>query len=158
MSGRPSAQAGQLPNPAVQRRTSGGGVAVPGRSTDLPSLPASPAMYDESKRGRSVQRSEHEELIQAHRAWMETAEAKAVYRLRGQTIEIVFADVKEHRGLRRFSGHGLARVRTEFALEILLHNLLVLHRFLSQRQNTEAMPYTITLGVKSHEITNLPSP
>jgi len=38
---------------------------------------------------------------------METAEAKAVYRLRGQTIEIGFADVKEHRGLRRFSGHGL---------------------------------------------------
>jgi len=91
------------------------------------------------KGGRSVQRSEHEELIQAHRAWMETAEAKAVYRLRGQTIEIVFADVKEHRGLRRFSGHGLARVRTEFALEVLLHNLLVLHRFLSQRRNGEAM-------------------
>jgi Transposase DDE domain len=73
---------------------------------------------------------------------METAEAKTVYRLRGQTIEIVFADVKEHRGLRRFSGHGLARVRTEFALEVLLHNLLVLHRFLSQRRNVEAMHHT----------------
>ena len=92
--------------------------------------------------GRSVQRSEHEELIQAHRVWMETAEAKAVYRLRGQTIEIVFADVKEHRGLRHFSGHGLARVCTEFALEVLLHNLLVLHRFLSQRRNAEAMHHT----------------
>jgi hypothetical protein len=90
------------------------------------------------KSGRSVQRSEHEDLIQAHRAWMETAEAKRVYRLRGQTIEIVFADVKEHRGLRRFSGHGLARVRTEFALEVLLHNLLVVHRSLKQRQNVEA--------------------
>jgi hypothetical protein len=86
-----------------------------------------------------VQRSEHEELIQAHRPWMETAEAKAVYRLRGQTIEMVFADVKEHRGLRRFSGHGLVRVRTEFALEVLLHNLLVLHRFLSRRHHMEAM-------------------
>jgi len=89
-----------------------------------------------------VQRSEHEELIQAHWAWMETAEAKAVYRLRGQTIEIVFADVKEHRGWRRFSGHGLARVRTEFALEVLLHHLLVLHRFLRQRRNVESMHYT----------------
>jgi hypothetical protein len=89
------------------------------------------------KNGRSVQRSEHEDLIIAHRAWMETAEAKAVYRLRGQTIEIVFADVKEHRGLRRFSGHGLTRVRTEFALEVLLHNLLVVHRSLRQRRNEE---------------------
>jgi len=90
-----------------------------------------------------VQRSEHEELIQAHRAWMETAEAKAVYRLRGQTIEIVFADVKEHRGLRGFSGRGLARVRTELALDVLLHNLLVLHRFLSQRRNAEALDHTV---------------
>jgi len=73
---------------------------------------------------------------------METAEAKTVYRLRGQTIEIVFADVKEHRGLRRFSGHGLVRVRTEFALEVLLHNLLVLYRFLRQRRHVEAMHHT----------------
>jgi len=91
------------------------------------------------KGGRSIQRSEHEDLIIAHRAWMETAEAKAVYRLRGQTIEIVFADVKEHRGLRRFSGHGLTRVRTEFALEVLLHNLLVVHRSLKQKSNGEAV-------------------
>lgn len=46
---------------------------------------------------------------------METEAAKTVYRLRKQTIELVFADCKEHRGLRRFSGHGLARVRTALA-------------------------------------------
>ena len=91
------------------------------------------------KGGRSVQRSEHEDLITAHRAWMETAEAKAMYRLRGQTIEIVFADVKEHRGLRRFSGHGLERVRTEFALEVLIHNLLIVQRSLKQRSTVEAV-------------------
>ena len=90
------------------------------------------------KSGRSVQRSEHDDLIAAHRAWMETAQAKSVYRLRGQTIEIVFADVKEHRGLRRFSGHGLARVRAEFALDVLLHNLLVVHRALSPKADEEA--------------------
>jgi hypothetical protein len=59
--------------------------------------------------------------------------------LRGQTIELVFADVKEHRGLRRFSGHGLTRVRTEFALEVLLHNLLVVQRSLKQKLNGEAV-------------------
>ena len=91
------------------------------------------------KSGRSVQRSEHDDLIAAHRAWMETTQAKSVYRLRGQTIEIVFADVKEHRGLRRFSGHGLARVQAEFALDVLLHNLLVAHRALSQQAGGEAI-------------------
>lgn len=87
------------------------------------------------KGGRSIRRSEHEDVIIAHQAWMETQEAKAVYRLRGQTIEIVVADLKEHRGFRRFSGHGLTRARTELALEVLVHNLLVLHRFVHQKQN-----------------------
>ena len=89
------------------------------------------------KGGRSIRRSEHEDVIIAHQAWMETASAKAVYRLRGQTIELVFADLKEHRGLRRFSGRGLAHVRTELALEVLVHNLLVLHRFSSRKQNAK---------------------
>src|SRR5438270_115006 len=90
-----------------------------------------------SHKGRSLRRSEHEEVIVAHRAWMETTEAKRVYRLRGQTIEIVFADFKEHRGLRRFSSRGLVRVRTELALEGLVHNLLVVHRSSSQKQNAK---------------------
>ena len=95
------------------------------------------------KGGRSIRRSEHEDLIVAHQAWMETEEAQAVYRLRGQTIEIVFADLKEHRGLRRFSGRGLVCVRAEVALEVLLHNMLALHRFSGQKQNareTHAKP------------------
>ena len=65
-----------------------------------------------------------------------------VYRLRGQTIEIVFADFKEHRGLRRFSSRGLARVRTELALEVLVHNLLVFHRPSSQKQNAKEINST----------------
>ena len=70
---------------------------------------------------------------------METEAAKTVYRLRKQTIELVFADFKEHRGLRRFSGHGLTRVRTALALEVLGHNLLVLHRCLRQKCNARKM-------------------
>jgi transposase len=100
--------------------------------------PLKPQCTTSQKVGRSIRRSEHEDLIVAHQAWMETEEAKAVYRLRGQTIEIVFADLKEHRGLRRFSSRGLARVRTEVASEVLLHNLLAWHRFAGQKQNTKA--------------------
>lgn len=99
--------------------------------------PLRPQCTTSHKVGRSIRRSEHEALILAHQAWMETASAKAVYRLRKQTIELVFADLKEHRGLRRFSGHGLGRVRTELALEVLVHNLLVLHRCLRQKHNEQ---------------------
>jgi len=97
--------------------------------------PLRPQRTTSQKGGRSLRRSEHEDVIIAHQAWMETQEAKAVYRLRGQTIELMFADLKEHRGLRRFSGHGLTRTRTELALEVLVHNLLVLHRFSHRKQN-----------------------
>jgi transposase len=128
------------------RRCSGGREVVEwqyrGETQTCQACPLRQPCTTSQKGGRSVQRSEHEELIQAHRTWMETDEAKAVYRLRGQTIELVFADVKEHRGLRRFSGHGLVRVHTAFALEVLLHNLLVLHRFFRQRRNAEAMHHT----------------
>src|SRR5262249_57060779 len=89
--------------------------------------PLRPQCTTSHKVGRSLRRSEHEELILAHQAWMETASAKAVYRLRKQTIELVFADLKEHRGLRRVLGPGQVRRHSGFALEGLGHNLLELH-------------------------------
>ncbi|MBV8558518.1 MAG: IS1182 family transposase [Planctomycetaceae bacterium] len=77
------------------------------------------------RNGRTIKRNEHEDLIVAQQAKMQTSEAKAIYRQRGQTIELRFADTKAHRGLRRFSGRGLTRVRIEAGLLVLSHNLLV---------------------------------
>jgi hypothetical protein len=51
-------------------------------------------------RGRSVKRSAHEELINAHKARMQTEETKALYKLRRQTVELAFADAKQHRNQR----------------------------------------------------------
>jgi len=78
-----------------------------------------------SANGRTIQRNEHEDLIAAHRAKMQTPEAKAIYRKRCQTVELRFADAKEHRGLRRFRGRGLEHARIEVGLCVLGHNLLV---------------------------------
>ncbi len=87
------------------------------------------------KAGRSLRRSEYEDLIDAHRARMATDEAKQLYRLRGRSIEIVFADFKEHRNLRRFSGRGLQRARGEVAGLVLCHNLLLLLKSRQAREN-----------------------
>ena len=84
-----------------------------------------------------MRRSDHAERIVVPRAWREPAAAKRVYRFRGQTIASVFADGKEHRGVRRFASRGLVRVRTELALEMCMHNLLVLHRSSSQKQHAK---------------------
>jgi transposase len=87
-------------------------------------------------KGRTIKRNEHEELIEAHRAKMETPEAKAIYRQRCRTVELRFADTKEHRDLRRFSGRGLERARIEAGLCVLAHNLLAV-RAASRRKAAE---------------------
>ncbi len=91
-------------------------------------------------RGRAVKRSEHEDLIVAHRARMETEEAKAIYRLRKQTVELGYADLKENRGMRRFSGRGLTRARIEAGLNELARNLLLVERELRTRGIQDRIP------------------
>ena len=54
--------------------------------------------------------------------------AAKVYRLRKQTIEPVFGQIKEARGFRRFLLRGLKAVSAEWRLIALTHNLLKLFR------------------------------
>src|SRR5262249_5750480 len=80
------------------------------------------------EKGRTVTRNEHEELLEALRARMATPEAKALYRLRRQSVELVNADWKAHRRLRRLSGRGRRRAETQVGLCVLAHNLLTLQK------------------------------
>lgn len=75
-------------------------------------------------KGRSVSRMENEELLDALRARMATDEAKRLYKLRSRTVELNYADLKEHRGLRRFHGRGVRRTKAEAGVLVLAHNLL----------------------------------
>jgi hypothetical protein len=77
------------------------------------------------KKGLAVSRLEHEDLVDALRARMETAEAKELYRLRRQTIELRYGDLKQHRHLRRFSHYGPRRARAQIGAAVLAYNLLI---------------------------------
>jgi hypothetical protein len=88
-------------------------------------------------RGRAVKRSEHEALVEVHKVRMATPEAKSLYRLRGQTVELGFADFKEHRSMRQFSGRGTWRAQRQVGLTVLVHNLLVVHRAIPPPKNTK---------------------
>lgn len=102
---------------------------------DCCACPLSSRCTTNPKRGRAVKRSEHEDLVEAHRAWMATDEAKALYKKRKQTVELGFADVKEHRGLRRFPRRGLERARTHVGLLVLVHNLLTYSEAIAAKQH-----------------------
>jgi len=76
--------------------------------------------------GRSVSRLEHEDLVDELRARMQTPAAKELYKLRRQTIELRYADLKEHRRLRRFHHYGVRRARAQIGASVLAYNLIVL--------------------------------
>jgi transposase len=57
-----------------------------------------------------------------------TKAGKAVYSRRKVIVEPVFGQIKEARGLRRFLLRGLQKVRGEWSLITLTHNILKLHR------------------------------
>jgi transposase len=69
----------------------------------------------------------------AMRARLGAEAGRRAYALRKQTVEPVFGQVKERRGLRRFLLRGLAKVRAEWTLWCLTHNLLKLVRALRRR-------------------------
>jgi hypothetical protein len=79
-------------------------------------------------KGRIVKRLEGEEIIEAHKEYMKTDEAKATNRLRGSVIERCFGDAKRHRDLRCLHGRGLKRAKAEIGLVVLVQTALTLAR------------------------------
>ncbi len=98
--------------------------ACPRREACTPSL----------QQGRSISRLEHQDLVDELRARMETPQAKELYKLRRQTIELRYADLKEHRHLRRFHHYGARRARAQIGAAVLAYNLMVLWKNLRTRQ------------------------
>jgi hypothetical protein len=85
-----------------------------------------------SRSGRQLRRSEHEDLIVAHRLKMATPAAKAILKTRGQVAERGFADLKEHRQLRRHTGRTPTRAKSDIASAVLIHNLILVHRHIAK--------------------------
>ena len=89
---------------------------------------------------------EHEDLLDALRDRMATEEAKRLYKLRSRTVELTYADVKEHRGLRRFHCRGLPRAREELGALVLAHNLRhveAYRRAVRDRPSTTEVPHIL---------------
>mgnify|MGYP001636579096 FL=1 len=58
---------------------------------------------------------------------MQTKAGKAVYAARKYVVEPVFGQIKQARGFRQFVLRGIRKIRGEWALVCLTHNLLRLH-------------------------------
>jgi hypothetical protein len=77
---------------------------------------------------RTIKRLEGQELLDAQRRKMAEPDVQARYRLRGETVELTYAECKGNRHLTRFHGRGPERARTETGLMVVAQNLLRLDR------------------------------
>jgi len=88
---------------------------------------------DRSKPGEALKKTAPKSATaQQMREKLQGPEEAATYRLRKQTIEPVFGQIKESRGFRRFRLRGLPGVQGEWKLICLTHNLLKLARHWQQ--------------------------
>jgi transposase len=66
--------------------------------------------------------------VEAMRGRLKRAGRRSRYRLRKQTVEPVFGQIKEARGFRQFLMRGIDKVRGEWALLCTVHNILKLQK------------------------------
>lgn len=90
-----------------------------------------------STKGRSLRRDPNQDSIDNLKERMETPEAKLLYSLRGQTVERIYGDFKEHRGARRFRGRGIGRARVQYGLTVLGHNIRIALRLLKVKNEEQ---------------------
>ena len=59
---------------------------------------------------------------------LQTERGRELYKLRGQTVEPVFGQIKDARGIDKFMRRGIEACRSEWSLICATHNLLKLWR------------------------------
>ena len=103
---------------------------------DAPQLLIPPAKHGRQGKPRkdgNPSASRSDGLRAAMTAKLASADGKALYALRRQTIEPVFGQIKDVRGARRFLRRGLAACEAEWKLLCGTHNLLKLWRHTRSR-------------------------
>jgi transposase len=107
---------------------------------DCQACPRQQQCTSNPQKGRTVRRYEGEDALERVRQRMAEPASQQVYKLRSRSVELGYADLKEHRGLRKFHSFGLPRARAQAGLVILASNGLTIRRTLQRRECTEPHP------------------
>ena len=107
---------------------------------DCQECPRQKGCTSNPKKGRVVKRYQGEEALERLRRRMEEPASKAEYRQRCRSVELGYADIKEHRGLRLFRCFGIKRARTQAGLVILASNGLKVMAALRRRHDEKPGP------------------
>jgi len=85
------------------------------------------------KNYRTITATPNDKVFNQIKARLQTPDGKAAYKLRKQTVELAFADIKQNRKLREFKLRGLPKVKTEFNLSCIAHNLVKINNLLKKK-------------------------
>ena len=89
----------------------------------------------DKRHGRNLEVGPEDQVLRAHRRWMDSQEARAIYRKRNWLVEPVFGIIKDQQRARRFLLRGLANVRGEWLLVAAAFNLRSLWRIWAQARS-----------------------
>jgi transposase len=132
--------AGELLRPTKGRFTNTSGrveIRYLGRKATCGACPLRARCLSPKGDQRSIGRWEHEDVIERHRARMQSAEADKLMRRRSAIVEHPFGTIKCRAGYRHFLVRGFNKVRGEWSLMALCYNftrvlnLLGLDRFVA---------------------------
>ena len=93
------------------------------RPADCRACPFKPQCCPQSRKGRSIVRSEEAPAVVAFKVKMQTPEAREIYKQRAGIAEFPNAWIKEKIGLRQFRLRGLAKVTLEALWACLTYNI-----------------------------------
>jgi hypothetical protein len=87
-----------------------------------------------STRGRQVsrfetKRADDEDPSECLRRAIDSPQGRRLYSQRIPTVEPVFANIRPHKGLRRFTLRGCTKVSTQWNLYCLVHNIEKIARY-----------------------------
>jgi len=90
---------------------------------------------------REFFRDDKEHLVEAMRAKMQKPESQKEYRQRQASVEPVFGNLKSNLGFDHFRMRGLEKVKVEFGLMCIAHNLNRLYKIAMVTRNQRLMRY-----------------
>jgi hypothetical protein len=108
--------------------------------TDCRVCPQQKVCTSSPGKGRVVKRYEGEEALERLEARMAEAASQEIYKQRCRTVELGYADLKQHRGLHGFRSFGRKRARTQAGLVLLASNGVKIMAAIRRREKAAQNP------------------
>jgi transposase len=104
------------------------------RAAACGSCPLAKFCLSSKKHLKQIHRDNRESLAEKMSRKLDTNESKLRMKMRSTSVEPVFGNIKHNLGFRRFNLRGLQKVRGEFNLMCIAHNLNILFKIMQTRR------------------------